>query len=112
MSEFCCQMRARFRIDIVEVMADAPQPENLVDFLDFDRKHPTGAPVIVMRFCPFCGKPTQGPTRIAEPPSCGKCAVKRADAKPPLNGWMIFMDRDTREVTWFCPECNPFPGAL
>lgn len=57
MKYYCCQMRARFLISIARENRDAPQPDNLCDFvLDWERKP---KPLIGIKFCPFCGKPLQ-----------------------------------------------------
>lgn len=50
--KFCCTMRERFLISIIGEDKNAPQPENLVDFvIDWERN----LPLIAIAYCPFCG---------------------------------------------------------
>lgn len=67
MSEtYCCPMRARFLLGIVLENLEAPEPVDVIDFLDFDQKTPSGKPVLRIKFCPFCGKQELGPMRVAK----------------------------------------------
>lgn len=64
MSSFCCKMREKYLIAIVADNPTVPHPVEAVDFTDFDRKSSDGKPVLVIKFCPFCGKPVAGPKRV------------------------------------------------
>lgn len=66
MPDFCCAMREKFLIGIQHIDDSLPDPPELVDFLDFERKTIDNRPVIAVRFCPFCGK-VVGQTRVANP---------------------------------------------
>lgn len=62
---YCCEMRARFLISIVHEFLEAPQPKDLVDFLDFDQKDHEGKPILRIKYCPFCGvAEPKGPLRV------------------------------------------------
>ena len=65
MTTYCCPMRRRFLVQVVGEDPAAPEPADLIDFIDFDAKRPDNKPVIRIRFCPFCGRPATGPLRTA-----------------------------------------------
>jgi len=50
-------MRARFLVGIVAENPKAPMPIDALDFIDWNRKTADGKQILLMRFCPFCGKP-------------------------------------------------------
>ena len=55
---YCCMMRAKFLTQIVAQVPDHMMevPTDALDFLDFDRKSPEGLPILMAKYCPFCGK--------------------------------------------------------
>lgn len=53
---YCCSMRAKFVLAIVGERADVPTPVDVVDFQDFENALPDGTPVLLIKYCPFCGK--------------------------------------------------------
>ena len=53
---YCCRMREVYLIGIVGQRVDVPDPENLVDFIDWERSLPGMKTVIRIAFCPFCAK--------------------------------------------------------
>lgn len=54
--KYCCPMRAHFLIGIVGVAkGDAP-----VDVADFILDYESEKPVIVIKYCPFCGTKIDG----------------------------------------------------
>lgn len=66
--DFCCAMRAKFLLGIIADRADMPTPMEAVDFINFDIKREDGKPVIMIKFCPFCGGRIAGPLRTFEEP--------------------------------------------
>lgn len=57
---WCCQMRRKFLIGIVGHMNTVPDAVDVVDFMDFERTAESGAPILRIRFCPWCGKSLPG----------------------------------------------------
>jgi len=46
---------------LTQIVAQVPDhmmevPTDALDFLDFDRKSPEGLPILMAKYCPFCGK--------------------------------------------------------
>lgn len=64
MSAFCCRMRERYVLGIVGENPRVETPVEAADFIDFDAEHPDGKCVVKIKFCPFCGKPVEGPLRV------------------------------------------------
>ena len=56
--KWCCPMRRKFIWAIVGQIPDEqiPMPVEAVDFTNFDEKAPDGAPVLMTKYCPWCGK--------------------------------------------------------
>lgn len=48
-------MRARFILGVVGEDTRAPEPVDVVDYLDFDVRLPNGKPILRIKWCPFCG---------------------------------------------------------
>ena len=62
---YCCKMREKYLVAIVAEDNTVETPIDVVDLMDFDVKSPDNRPVIRIKYCPFCGKPVSGPTRIS-----------------------------------------------
>lgn len=56
-AKFCCMMRAKFLTGIVAQVPDHMMgvPTEAVDFMEWDQKSPDGRPILLAKFCPFCG---------------------------------------------------------
>lgn len=69
-AKICCSMREHFVIGIVG-SKEGPAPVEIVDYIE----DPTAKPmVILMKFCPFCGKPADRGTLRPDPrPRCERC---------------------------------------
>lgn len=61
---YCCKMREKFLVGLIAEAVDIPVPVEAVDFVDFDAKSNDGKPVLMIKFCCFCGKPVAGPLRV------------------------------------------------
>lgn len=57
-ANFCCMMRAKFLTGIIAQVPDHMMavPVEAADFMEWDRKSPEGLPILMAKFCPFCGK--------------------------------------------------------
>lgn len=57
-AKYCCMMRAKFLTGIVAQVPDHMMgvPTEAVDFMVWDRKSPGGLPILLAKYCPFCGK--------------------------------------------------------
>lgn len=54
--QYCCKLREKFVIGIVGVNEDLPDPVDIVELIDFEKKSPNGFPIIYLPFCTFCGR--------------------------------------------------------
>lgn len=57
-AKFCCMMRAKFLTGIVAQVPNHMMevPTEAADFMVWDRKSPDGLPILLAKYCPFCGK--------------------------------------------------------
>jgi len=62
---YCCAMREKFLIGIIAERANLPTPIDAADFMDFEHVDGEGRPILRIKYCPFCGKPINGPLRVA-----------------------------------------------
>lgn len=63
---YCCRMREKYLIGILAENTRVPTPVEAVDFMDFDQRAPDGRPILVIKFCPFCGSTRKGCTRVLD----------------------------------------------
>lgn len=63
---YCCKMREKFLLGIIGERSDIPTPTEAVDFIDFDAQREDKKPVLMIKFCPFCGKSPFGPLRSVQ----------------------------------------------
>ncbi len=61
--KYCCAMRQKYLLGIVREDTSLPTPADALDFMDFDKHAGDGRPLLLIKYCPFCGKPIEGPLR-------------------------------------------------
>lgn len=62
---YCCTLRKKFLLGIIGEDPDVAMPIEAVDAIDWDSRDSRGRPVIIIRYCPFCGVEIgKGPRRI------------------------------------------------
>lgn len=65
MIDWCCVMREKFLVGIIKENTFVSDPPDLADFLDWDNKMPDGRPVVITKYCCFCGhRIDNGPLRV------------------------------------------------
>lgn len=99
---YCCKMREKYLLGIVSENLSVPTPTDVVDFTDFDAKTSDGRSVLRIKFCPFCGRPVEGPLI---PHEDGR-------AKGELLGTVVLDARSVAEFREAIPGRAAFEAAL